>query len=60
MGKGVVTHSSGNHGQALAYAASIRGVPCTVVMPDDAPAPKVEAVEGYGATIIFCPQLYSI
>jgi threonine dehydratase/serine racemase len=56
-GKGVVTHSSGNHGQALAYAASIRDVPCTVVMPDDAPAPKVEAVEGYGATIVFCPQL---
>lgn len=54
--KGVVTHSSGNHGQALAYAASIRGVPCTVVMPDDAPAPKVEAVRGYEATIVFCPQ----
>jgi threonine dehydratase/serine racemase len=52
----VVTHSSGNHGQALAYAASIRSVPCVVVMPDDAPGPKVEAVRGYGATIVFCPQ----
>jgi threonine dehydratase len=56
-GNGVVTHSSGNHGQALAYAASIRGVPCTVVMPDDAPAPKVQAVRSYGATIVFCPHM---
>jgi threonine dehydratase len=54
---GVITHSSGNHGQALAYAAAIRGVPCTVVMPDDAPAPKVEAVRGYGASIVFCPHM---
>ncbi len=53
---GVVTHSSGNHGQALAYAAAIRGVPCTVVMPDDAPQPKVKAVRGYGAEIVFCPH----
>lgn len=56
-GRGVVTHSSGNHGAALAYAASIRGVPCTVVMPEDAPGVKIEAVRGYGATIEFCRQL---
>ena len=55
--RGVVTHSSGNHGQAVAYAASLRGVPCTVVMPDDAPAPKVNAVRGYGATIVSCPHM---
>jgi threonine dehydratase len=54
---GVVTHSSGNHGAALAYAASIRGIPCTVVMPEDAPQVKIEAVSGYGATIVFCKQL---
>ncbi len=55
-GRGVVTHSSGNHGQALAYAAAIRGVRCTVVMPDDAPLPKVEAVRGYGAEVVLCPH----
>lgn len=52
--RGVVTHSSGNHGQALAYAASIRGIPCTVVMPDTAPQVKVDAVRGYGADVVFC------
>ncbi|MBL8723068.1 MAG: pyridoxal-phosphate dependent enzyme [Planctomycetes bacterium] len=52
---GVITHSSGNHGAALAYAAGRRGIPCTVVMPDTAPAVKVAAVRGYGATVHFCP-----
>ncbi len=56
-GAGVVTHSSGNHGAALAYAASIRGIPCTVVMPEDAPRVKVDAVRGYGATIELCKQM---
>ncbi|NIA25688.1 MAG: pyridoxal-phosphate dependent enzyme [Gammaproteobacteria bacterium] len=54
--RGVVTHSSGNHGQALAYAASIRKIPCAVVMPDTAPRIKVDAVRGYGADVVFCPQ----
>jgi len=54
--RGVATHSSGNHAAALAYAASIRDIPCTVVMPDAAPDIKVEAVRGYGATIVFCKQ----
>ena len=54
--RGVITHSSGNHAAALAYAAGIRGVPCTVVMPDDAPAVKVDAVRGYRAEIVFCRQ----
>ena len=52
--KGVATHSSGNHAAALAYAARIRGVPCTVVMPTGASPIKVEAVRGYGANIVFC------
>ncbi|HXV75130.1 MAG TPA: threonine/serine dehydratase [Candidatus Polarisedimenticolaceae bacterium] len=51
---GVVTHSSGNHGAALAYAAAKRGIPCVVVMPHDAPATKARAVRGYGAEIIAC------
>ena len=54
--RGVVTHSSGNHGAALAYAAAIRGIPCTVVMPEDAPAVKFDAVAGYGARIVRCTQ----
>lgn len=54
--KGVMTHSSGNHGQALAYAASIRGIACTVVVPDDAPRVKMEAMRGYGAELILTPH----
>lgn len=54
--RGVVTHSSGNHGAALAYAASIRRIPCVVVMPDGAAAVKVEAVRSYGAEVVFCAQ----
>jgi threonine dehydratase len=52
--KGVITHSSGNHGAALAWAASLKGAPCIVVMPDNAPAVKKAAVAGYGATIQLC------
>ncbi|KXS22501.1 putative serine racemase [Gonapodya prolifera JEL478] len=51
---GVVTHSSGNHGQALALAAKTAGIPCTVVVPKGAPPPKVSAMSGYGATIVKC------
>ncbi len=51
--RGVVTHSSGNHAQALALAARIRGIPACIVMPRDAPRVKVEAVRGYGAQIVF-------
>jgi len=49
---GVVTHSSGNHGQALAWAARAYGVPVVVVMPDTAPAAKVEGVRALGAEIV--------
>lgn len=54
LAKGVATHSSGNHGAALALAAMRRGVPACVVMPDNASAFKRRAVEEYGARIIFC------
>lgn len=51
---GVATHSSGNHGQALARAAQQAGCPAYVVMPRTAPEVKQRAVEGYGAEIIRC------
>ena len=53
-GRGVATHSSGNHAAALAYAAGIRGVPANVVMPSSAPPVKKAAVSGYGAVITEC------
>ncbi|TVR69940.1 MAG: pyridoxal-phosphate dependent enzyme [Spirochaetaceae bacterium] len=52
--RGVVTHSSGNHAQALAMAARARGVPAHIVMPETAPRVKIAAVRGYGAEITFC------
>ena len=52
--RGVVTHSSGNHGAALALAAQMRGIRAWVVMPRNAPQVKVRAVEAYGADISFC------
>jgi threonine dehydratase len=51
---GVVTHSSGNHAQALALAGQLLGVPVTIVMPHTAPAVKRAATEGYGARIVLC------
>jgi threonine dehydratase len=51
---GVLTHSSGNHAQALALAAKIRGIPVYIVMPDNAPKVKVDAVKGYGGIVTFC------
>src|SRR6266481_4008123 len=52
--RGVATHSSGNHGAALARAAKLRGIPAHIVMPSNSAKVKVCAVEGYGAQIIFC------
>jgi threonine dehydratase len=52
---GVVTHSSGNHGQALAYAARAFGVPCVVVMPDVAPPVKIAATRALGADVVLVP-----
>jgi threonine dehydratase len=52
--KGIATHSSGNHAQAIAYAAKEVGTRAFIVMPSNSPNVKVSAVEGYGAEIIFC------
>jgi threonine dehydratase len=52
--RGVVTHSSGNHGAALAYAARRRGIPAWVVMPENAPKVKIANVAREGAAIRFC------
>lgn len=52
--RGVATHSSGNHGTCLAYAAGRRGIPCTVVMPRTAPQAKKDAVRGYGGRVVEC------
>jgi threonine dehydratase len=51
---GVCTHSSGNHAQALALAAKMRGIPAYIVMPQNAPNVKKDAVAGYGGEISFC------
>jgi len=51
--RGVITYSSGNHGQGVAMAAKVMGVPAVVVMPTTAPAVKVEGVRTYGAEVIF-------
>ncbi len=53
---GVVTHSSGNHAAALAWAARRRGIACTVVMPEGVSPIKLAAVRGYGATVVICPR----
>ncbi len=52
--KGVITHSSGNHAQALAYAAKLLGIKAVTVMPENSSPVKVAATKGYGAEIIFC------
>ena len=52
--RGVITHSSGNHAQALALAAKLRGIRAHIVMPENAPVVKRRAVEGYGATVYSC------
>src|SRR5437660_4445694 len=52
--RGVATHSSGNHGTALARASKLRGIPAHIVMPKNSAKVKVRAVEGYGAQIVFC------
>ncbi len=51
---GVATHSSGNHGAALAMAAAMRGIPAHIVMPANAPAAKKAAVAAYGALVVEC------
>lgn len=53
--RGVVAHSSGNHAQAVAYAAALLGVPATVVVPDNAPAVKIAPARRLGARIVTVP-----
>jgi threonine dehydratase len=52
--KGVITHSSGNHAQAVALASKILGIQATIVMPKNAPQVKINATKDYGAKIVFC------
>ncbi|HUX77507.1 MAG TPA: pyridoxal-phosphate dependent enzyme [Anaerolineae bacterium] len=52
--RGVVTHSSGNHAQAVALAARMRGIDAHIVMPSNALAVKRRAVEGYGGRVVAC------
>ncbi|HMH02733.1 MAG TPA: pyridoxal-phosphate dependent enzyme [Candidatus Udaeobacter sp.] len=51
---GVATHSSGNHGAAVARAANLRGIPAHIVMPSNSAKVKIRAVESYGARVVFC------
>ncbi|XP_064602870.1 uncharacterized protein LOC135468512 [Liolophura sinensis] len=50
----VITHSSGNHAQALAWAANMAGIPCTVVVPNNTPITKINAMKSYGANVVLC------
>jgi len=52
--RGVATHSSGNHGAAVARAAKLRSIPAHIVMPSNSAKVKIHAVETYGAQIVFC------
>ena len=52
--KGIITHSSGNHAQAVALAARMNSYKATIVMPENAPKVKINAVRDYGAEIVFC------
>jgi threonine dehydratase len=54
LAKGIATHSSGNHAQALAYAGKKLGINAHIVMPKSSPQVKVNAVRGYGANVILC------
>lgn len=54
--RGVITHSSGNHGAAVAFAAAKRGVHCKVVMQEGASELKAAAIRGYGAEVVLCPK----
>lgn len=54
LSRGLATHSSGNHAQAIAFAAKTLGTKAYIVMPSNSPSVKVNAVKGYGAEVIFC------
>jgi len=57
--RGVATHSSGNHAQAIALAAKMRGIPAYIVMPENSPQVKKKAVAGYGGIIRYCKSTLS-
>lgn len=57
--RGIITGSSGNHGQAVACAARAAGYPATIVVPEDASSAKVDAIRGYGAEVLFCGRVSS-
>ena len=58
--RGLVTASAGNHAQALAWAAAAEGLSCTVVMPQTAPAAKLEATQAYGGTVVLEPSTLTV
>jgi threonine dehydratase len=58
--RGVITMSAGNHGQGLAYAASLANVRCVVFMPENATPTKVAAIRGYGAEARFAPTMQEV
>src|ERR687884_1799839 len=51
-GQGVIAASAGNHAQGVAYAASLKNIPCTIVMPQNASPAKVAATRSYGAKVV--------
>lgn len=55
---GVITHSSGNHGQALAWASTLTDLDCTVVVTKNTPKSKCQAITSYGANIVYCEPTY--
>lgn len=55
--KGIATHSSGNHAQAIALAAKTTATKAYIVMPENSPKVKVDAVKGYGADVFFCEPI---
>ena len=58
--RGVLTYSSGNHGQAIALSSKLQGVNATVIMPTDAPQVKINAVKGYGAEVLLYDRSVSV
>ena len=56
--KGIISYSSGNHGQAVAYVSNYYGIPATIVMPKNAPKIKIENTKKYGAEVILYDPLY--
>ncbi len=57
--RGVIAASAGNHAQGVAIAAASLGIPCTIVMPTNAPLAKVTATQGYGATVVLHGATYN-